>query len=80
MIVTHFGINNQTLPMEEPQDLLELVVWSRKKPGIFFHDAWNEYALVLPEKTKFSLTLGGGLHYYMGLKSHNGLNIKFSNN
>jgi hypothetical protein len=53
--------------MEEPQDLLELVVWSRKKPGIFFHDAWNEYALVLPERQKFSLTMGGGLHYYMGL-------------
>jgi hypothetical protein len=44
--------------MEEPQDLLELVVWSRKKPGIFFHDAWNEYALVLPERQKFSLTMG----------------------
>jgi hypothetical protein len=27
-------------------------VWSRKKPGIFFHDAWNEYALVLPERQK----------------------------
>jgi hypothetical protein len=40
--------------MEEPQDRLELV-WSGKKPGIFFHDAWNEYALVLPEKTKNSV-------------------------
>jgi hypothetical protein len=44
MIVTHFGINNQTFTNGGPQDLLELVVWSRKKPGIFFHDAWNEYA------------------------------------
>jgi len=30
--------------------------------------AWNEYAVILPgEAGKFSLTLGGGLHYYMGL-------------
>jgi hypothetical protein len=50
----------------EPQDLLELVYGAGKKPG-FFHDAWNEYALVLPERQKFSLTMGGGLHYYMGL-------------
>jgi hypothetical protein len=37
----------------EPQDLLELGYG--KKPGIFFHDAWNEYALVLPEKDKNSV-------------------------
>jgi hypothetical protein len=35
---------------------------------MFFHDAWNEYAVVLPQADKkFSFTLGGGLHYYMGL-------------
>jgi hypothetical protein len=37
--------------MEEPQDLLELVDMERKKPGIFFHDAWNN-ALVYLKKTK----------------------------
>jgi hypothetical protein len=26
-----------------------------KKPGLFFHDAWNEYAVVLPEKIKNSV-------------------------
>jgi len=59
MIVTHFGINNQTFTSP---------AGSTKKPGMFFHDAWNEYAVVLPEAgKKFSLSLGGGLHYYMGL-------------
>jgi hypothetical protein len=66
MIVTHFGINNQTFTMEELQDPLNWWVWSRKKPGLFFHDAWNEYALFYRKDKKFSLTLGGGLHYYMG--------------
>ncbi|MBN9284471.1 MULTISPECIES: porin [Flavobacterium] len=59
MIVTHFGINNQTFSSP---------AGSTKKPGMFFHDAWNEYAVVLPEADKkFSLSIGGGLHYYMGL-------------
>jgi hypothetical protein len=35
--------------MEEPQDLLELVGMEPEKTRNFFHDAWNEYALVLPE-------------------------------
>jgi hypothetical protein len=33
-----------------------------KKPGLFFHDAWNEYAVVLPKDKKFSMSLGAGLH------------------
>ncbi len=69
MIVTHVGINNQTF-------INGGVAGSAgtggngagKKPGLFFHDAWNEYAVVLPEKDKkFSMTVGAGLHYYMGL-------------
>jgi hypothetical protein len=36
MIVTHFGINNQTLPMEEPQDLLELVGMEPEKNQEYF--------------------------------------------
>jgi hypothetical protein len=35
MIVTHFGINNQTSPMEEPQDLLELVGMEPEKTRYF---------------------------------------------
>jgi len=60
LIITHVGINNQTF--------INGGVVGGKKPGLFFHDAWNEYALILPQKEKkFSLSVGAGLHYYMGL-------------
>jgi hypothetical protein len=35
------------------------VVWA--KPGIFFHDAWNECISFTWKTKKFSLTLGGGI-------------------
>jgi hypothetical protein len=35
---------------QEPQVLVATV--PEKKPGLFFHDAWNEYAVVLPEKIR----------------------------
>jgi hypothetical protein len=42
--------------MVELQGVLEQRYGAGKKPGLFFHDAWNEYAVVLPEKDeKFSL-------------------------
>lgn len=69
MIVTHFGINNQTFINGGAVGSSGTGGnGSGKKPGLFFHDAWNEYALVLPEDSKnFSLSVGAGLHYYMGL-------------
>lgn len=69
MIVTHFGINNQTFTNGGAAGTSGTGGYGAgKKPSLFFHDAWNEYALILPEKDKkFSLSLGGGLHYYMGL-------------
>lgn len=69
MIVTHFGINNQTFDSGGAAGTTGTGGYGAgKKPGMFFHDAWNEYAVVLPSPGKtFSLTLGGGLHYYMGL-------------
>ena len=69
MIVTHFGINNQTFTNGGAAGSSGTGGYGAgKKPGMFFHDAWNEYAVFLPEKDKkFSLSLGGGLHYYMGL-------------
>lgn len=56
LILTHFGINNQTFanggaPGAGP-----------KKPGMFIHDAWTEYALV-----QNKLHLGAGLHYWNGI-------------
>lgn len=55
LILTHFGINNQSFS-------------SPRKPQLYMHDCWNEYALILPKPDKsFSLSLGAGLHYWNGL-------------
>ena len=69
MILTHFGINNQTFTSGGVAGATGTGGYGQgKKPGMFFHDAWNEYAVVLPQADKkFSLSIGGGLHYYMGL-------------
>lgn len=69
MIVTHIGINNQTFTNGGAAGTANTGGYGAgKKPGLFFHDAWNEYALVLPQEgKKFSMSIGGGLHYYMGL-------------
>ncbi|MCZ8145784.1 porin [Flavobacterium sp.] len=69
MIVTHIGINNQTFINGGAAGSQNTGGYGAgKKPGLFFHDAWNEYAVVLPKENKpFSLSVGAGLHYYMGL-------------
>lgn len=69
MVLAHFGINNQTFTNGGAASTTGTGGYgAAKKPGMFFHDAWNEYAVILPgESGKFSLSLGGGLHYYMGL-------------
>ena len=69
MIVTHIGINNQTFTNGGASGSTGTGGYGAgKKPGVFFHDAWNEYAIALPRENKpFSLSIGAGLHYYMGL-------------
>ena len=69
MVLMHFGINNQTfINGGAPGTTGTGGYGNGKKPQMFFHDAWNEYAVILPgEAGKFSLSLGAGLHYYMGL-------------
>lgn len=69
MVLTHIGINNQTFTNGGATGTAGTGAnGPGKKPQLFFHDAWNEYAVVLPKADKkFSLTIGGGLHYYMGL-------------
>lgn len=69
MVLMHFGINNQTFINGGGSGTTGTGGYGNgKKPQMFFHDAWNEYAIVLPgEAGKFSLSLGAGLHYYMGL-------------
>jgi hypothetical protein len=53
--INPFGINNQTLLTVAQRGHQVLVATvPEKKPWFFFHDAWNEYAVVLPEKKKFS--------------------------
>jgi len=37
-----------------------------KKPLFYLHDLWNEYMVIDPKKF-FSLYIGTGLHYWMGL-------------
>ena len=69
MVLMHFGINNQTFINGGGSGSTGTGGYGNgKKPQMFFHDAWNEYAVVLPGETgKFSLSIGAGLHYYMGL-------------
>lgn len=69
MVLMHFGINNQTFINGGGSGSTGTGGYGNgKKPQMFFHDAWNEYAVFLPgEAGKFSLSLGAGLHYYMGL-------------
>jgi hypothetical protein len=66
MIVTHFGINNQTFNGGAAGSL-ELVGMEPERNQEYFSTMPGTNALVLPERQKFSLTMGGGLHYYMGL-------------
>lgn len=74
MILTHFGINNQTFTNGGGSGTTGSGGYGQgKKPQLFFHDVWNEYAIVpsknpLTGKTnKFTLSLGAGLHYFNGI-------------
>ena len=56
LILTHFGINNQTFINGGAPGA------GAKKPGLFIHDAWTEY-MVVPN----NLYVGAGLHYWHGI-------------
>ena len=56
LILTHWGINNQSFVNGGAPGA------GAKKPGLFIHDAWTEYAVV-PGK----LHIGAGLHYWNGI-------------
>lgn len=74
LILTHFGINNQTFGGGGGSGTAGTGPYGMgKKPQLFFHDAYNEFALV-PEqnigtghKNKASVYVGAGLHYWLGL-------------
>lgn len=74
LIVTHFGINNQTFATGGGSGSSGTGGYGAgKKPQLFFHDAYNEYAVVpnknpLTNKTnKFTMAIGGGIHYWNGI-------------
>ena len=74
LILAHFGINNQTFTNGGAAGTTGTGGYGQgKKPQLFFHDAYNEYAIVpaINEGTKkanpFSLSLGAGLHYFNGV-------------
>lgn len=74
MIVTHFGINNQTFASGGGSGTGGTGPYGAgKKPQLFFHDAWNEYAVIPAihpvngKKNKYNLYIGGGLHYWWGI-------------
>lgn len=74
LILAHIGINNQTFVNGGGSGTTGTGGYGQgKKPQIFFHDAYNEYAIVpaVNPDTKaanpFSLSLGAGLHYFNGV-------------
>ncbi len=64
LILTHWGINNQSFINggASTPGVTNSVSNNGKKPQIFIHDAWTEYA-VEPGK----LHIGMGLHYWNGV-------------
>lgn len=74
LILAHFGINNQTFVNGGGSGSGGTGGYGQgKKPQLFFHDAYNEYAIVPavdPDSKKsnaFSLSLGAGIHYFNGV-------------
>lgn len=74
LILTHIGINNQTFINGGVAGAAGTGGYGLgKKPGLFFHDVWNEYAVIpsmkpgTKEANKFSLYAGMGLHYWHGV-------------
>lgn len=81
LVLTHFGINNQTFNAGGASGLSSATTTGyavNKKPQIFLHDFWNEYRVFRSDKeieangnkAKFennSLYIGAGLHYWHGV-------------
>ncbi|WP_187261867.1 porin [Pontibacter beigongshangensis] len=74
LIFTHLGINNQTFINGGANGTTGTGGFGAgKKPQIFFHDVWNEYAIIpaknplTGEANKYTLYAGAGLHYWLGI-------------
>lgn len=85
LILSHFGVNNQSFINGGASGSSGTGSYGQgKKPGLFFHDVWNEYAIVPAidprdgKENSYNLYLGGGLHFWSGLSrmtSASALNI-----
>jgi hypothetical protein len=66
MILSHWGINNQSFingaTAPNGPNATTSASNQGKKPQLFIHDAWTEFAVV-PQK----LSIGAGLHYWNGI-------------
>lgn len=74
LVLTHFGINNQTFSTGGASGSAGTGGYGAgKKPGIFIHDAWVEYRLLNPKNPvtgkpgNYSLNFGAGIHYFNGI-------------
>jgi hypothetical protein len=74
LILTHLGVNNQTFINGGANGTSGTGAnGAGKKPQMFYHDIWNEYALVPGinpvngKVNKNTLYLGAGLHYWNGI-------------
>jgi hypothetical protein len=64
LVLTHFGINNQSFINGGAftPGVTNSVSNSAKRPQMYIHDAWTEYAV-----KQGKLHVGGGLHYWNGI-------------
>ncbi len=69
LILMHLGINNQSFTNGGATGSGGIgPAGAGKKPQIFFHEVYNEYALIpKSEDRDFSLYTGAGLHYWNGI-------------
>ncbi|TAD84631.1 MAG: porin [Bacteroidetes bacterium] len=74
LVLAHIGINNQTFATGGASAAAGTGPYGQgKKPQLFFHDAWNEFAVVpainptTKKVNKNSLYVGAGLHYWWGI-------------
>jgi hypothetical protein len=74
LIVMHFGVNNQTFASGGGSGTSGTGAYGAgKKPQLFFHDVYNEYAIIplldplTGEENDFHFYAGAGLHYWNGI-------------
>jgi hypothetical protein len=74
LIVMHLGVNNQTFAAGGGSGTNGTGGYGvGKKPQVFFHDVYNEYAIIplidpnTNEENDFHLYAGAGLHYWNGI-------------